>query len=222
MKIALAQINTTVGDFDGIVRKVVAFIKKAKSEGVSLIAFPEMTTTGYPPRDLLEIPSFIDGNLRALEAIARATHEITAVVGFVDRNPGGRGKPLFNAAALIQEGSVKARYYKALLPTYDVFDEGRYFEPGTETGLWNVERVSEHKPDPPPIKIGISICEDYWSEEEFGTRRLYVRDPIGEQVRGGAQILLNLSSSPFSVGKENLRLSLYRDMSGDITSHSFL
>ncbi len=194
MKIALAQINTTLGDFDGIVRKVAAMIRKAKGQGAELIAFPEMTTTGYPPRDLVELPSFVDRNLKALEPIAREAHGIRVVVGFIDRNPQPGGKPLFNAAALCYDGVVRERYAKNLLPTYDVFDEGRWFEPGRETAVWD--------------GLGISICEDAWNDKLFWERRLYARDPIEEQVNRGAGFLLNISASPFSIGKEKIR----RDM----------
>jgi len=194
MKIALAQINTTIGDFDGTVRKVGDFVAKAKVRKADLIAFPEMTTTGYPPRDLVEVPSFVERNLKALEEIARQAVGIQIVLGYVDRNPAPGGKPLFNAAALCKDGKVAERYYKNLLPTYDVFDEGRYFQPGSETGLWK--------------EMGVSICEDAWNDKLFWEKRLYPRDPVEEQVGKGAKRLLNLSASPYTVGKPQLR----RDM----------
>jgi NAD+ synthase (glutamine-hydrolysing) len=194
MKIALAQINTKIGDFEGTVRKVTDYLKKAKAKKADLIAFPELTLTGYPPRDLVEIPAFVDQNLRALEEVARLAQGITIVIGYVGKNDLPGGKPLFNAAALCRNGKVEATYAKNLLPTYDVFDEGRYFEPGTQAGLWD--------------SIGISICEDAWNDKLFWEKRLYPRDPIEEQVNGGARVLLNISASPYSLGKDRLR----RDM----------
>ncbi|HSA59811.1 MAG TPA: NAD+ synthase [bacterium] len=194
MKIALAQINTTIGDFDGTVRKVGEFVGRAKKAGAGLIAFPEMTLTGYPPRDLVEIPDFVEKNLRALEAVAREAKGIEIAVGYVERNSKPGGKPLFNAAAHCRDGKVAARYFKTLLPTYDVFDEGRYFQPGTEIGLWK--------------NVGVSICEDAWNDKLFWEKRLYPRDPIEEQVGKGAKLLLNLSASPYTLGKSQLR----RDM----------
>jgi NAD+ synthase (glutamine-hydrolysing) len=194
VKIALAQINTTVGDFEGTIRKTGDFVEKAKGRKADLVAFPEMTTTGYPPRDLVEVPGFVERNLKALEEIAALARGIQIVLGYVDRNPKAGGKPLFNAAALCRDGKVAGRYFKNLLPTYDVFDEGRYFEPGREAGLWD--------------HLGISICEDTWNDKLFWEKRLYPRDPVEEQVGKGAKVLLNISASPFSLGKPQLR----RDM----------
>lgn len=194
MKIALAQINTTIGDFEGTVRKVGDFVRKAKAKKADLVAFPEMTTTGYPPRDLVEVPGFIERNLKALEEIAGFAQGIQIVVGYVDRNTTPGGKPLFNAAALCRDKKVVSRYFKNLLPTYDVFDEGRYFESGKQAGLWE--------------EMGISICEDSWNDKLFWEKRLYPRDPIEEQVGKGARLLLNISASPFFLGKPQLR----RDM----------
>lgn len=194
MKIALAQINTTIGDFEGTVRKVGDFVAKAKAQKAELVAFPEMTVTGYPPRDLVEVPGFVERNLKALGDIAALARGIEIVVGYVDRNTKPGGKPLFNAAALCRDGKVSDRYFKNLLPTYDVFDEGRYFEPGNESRPWG--------------SLGISICEDVWNDKLFWEKRLYPRDPIEDQVGKGSKILLNISASPFTLGKPQLR----RDM----------
>jgi NAD+ synthase (glutamine-hydrolysing) len=194
VKIALAQINTTVGDYEGTVRKAADLVAKAKARKADWIAFPELTTTGYPPRDLVEVPGFVERNLQALEEVAREAVGIQIVLGYVERNPKSGGKPLFNAAALCKDGKVAGRYFKNLLPTYDVFDEGRYFEPGLETGLWR--------------DVGISICEDAWNDKLFWEKRLYPRDPIEEQVGKGAKFLVNLSASPYTLGKPQLR----RDM----------
>ena len=198
MKIALAQINTTIADFEGTVRKVADYVARAKGAGAGLIAFPELTITGYTPRDLVEVSGFVTKNLKALEEIAKLAKGIEIIAGFVDRNPKTGGKSLFNSAALCREGKVVGRYNKNLLPSYDVFDEGRYFEPGAKTGLWTVLGK----------KCGISICEDSWNDKLFWEKRLYPRDPIEEQVNVGAKFLLNIAASPFSIGKPQLR----RDM----------
>ncbi len=198
MKIALAQINSTIGDFDGIFEKVASFVEKAKKQKVDLIVFPELTTTGYPPRDLLEMPDFVDHNLKLLDKIATLSQNISIIVGYVDRNTHGQGKSLLNTAALCSEGCVVGRYAKNLLPTYDVFDEARYFEPGTTAGLWEFQGK----------RVGISICEDAWNDRLFWQKRLYERDPIEEQVQKGAHVLLNISSSPFALGKNQFRTAM--------------
>ncbi|MBI4373281.1 MAG: NAD+ synthase [Deltaproteobacteria bacterium] len=200
MKIALAQINTTVGDFEGTVRKVARQIQKARESGVELIAFPEMTTTGYPPRDLALNPGFIEANLKALQAIGRLSQGIGVIAGYLDRNKKEGGKGLLNFCALFENGELKGRYVKRLLPTYDVFDEGRYFAPGQKVGLWEWHGA----------KIGISICEDAWNDKSFWRSPLYERDPIAEQVQAGADFCLNLSCSPYSIGREKLRREMIR------------
>lgn len=195
MKIALAQINTKIGDFEGIVRKVANFVARARKAKVDLVTFPELTTTGYPPRDLVERANFVEKNLKALGRIAQLSKGIAIVVGFVGRNEQAGGKPLLNAAALCQEGKIVAQTAKNLLPTYDVFDETRYFEPGREALVY--EALGK--------KIGLSICEDCWNDKYFWEKPLYPRDPIEEQVSRGADLLLNLSASPFTWGKDRLR-----------------
>ncbi len=196
MKFALAQINTTVGDFEGNLRRIRRFVDQASVRGASLVVFPEMTLTGYPPRDLLENAEFIEKNLKALEDVQKLSASIDIVVGFIRRNSSGTGKPLFNSAALCRKGAVAGIHDKVLLPTYDVFDEGRYFEPGSEP------LVHEG--------VGISICEDIWNDRSFWKERLYNRDPVEEQVRRGADLLINISASPFSAFKEDLRCRVLR------------
>jgi len=200
MKIALAQVNTTVADFVQTVRKVGDFVERAKRAGAALVAFPEMVVTGYPPRDLVEVPHFIEHNLQALGDIAKLARGIDVVVGYVERNDRQGGKPLYNAAALCREGKIQGRYFKNLLPTYDVFDEGRYFQPGEEAPLWKVADRN----------LGISICEDSWNDKMFWQKRIYARDPIEEQVKNGADLLINISASPFSLGKPQLRRDMLR------------
>ncbi len=152
MKICLAQINPTVGAFKQNVSKICRFINVAKKRKADLVVFPEMCIVGYPPRDLLEISGFVDSNLKALEEVKNNVVGISVIVGFVDRNLAERGKPLYNAAAHIRNKKIISKHYKSLLPTYDVFDEDRYFEP---THNISIAEVSGKR-------FGISICEDTW------------------------------------------------------------
>ncbi len=199
MKIALAQINQTVGDFKKNTEKICLSINRAKCKGADLVAFPELAVTGYPPKDFLDIPAFVDENLKALEEIAHSTSGIAAIVGFVDKNKRPYGKLVHNAAAFIQDQKIVSVHHKSLLPTYDVFDECRYFEPA-------------HTISPVRFKnytLGISICEDMWNDEEFWTRPLYEIDPIENLISNGANVIINISASPFTVGKhEEIRLRM--------------
>ena len=200
MKVALAQINTTVGDIAGNLEQIRAFYRRACDQGAEIVLFPELAITGYPPWDLLEQRDFVAANLRALESLAGDAQRAAIVVGFVDENRAPYGKPLFNAAALLADGKVVARRYKTLLPTYDVFDEGRYFEAagGNDPVTWKGRN------------LGITICEDAWNDADFWPRRLYPVDPVERLVEGGADLLLNASSSPFNRGKGALRLKMLR------------
>lgn len=201
MKIALAQINTTVGDICGNRDRVLGAMEKAKALGADLAVFPELCLTGYPPRDLLGLHGFVDSNLRALHEIASQSKSMGIVLGFVDWNPGKEGKNFFNSAAFLAEGKIQAVIHKTLLPTYDVFDEDRYFESGGSTRLV-------------PFKgkmLGISICEDAWNSEDFWSRPLYPTDPIRTQVEMGADLLINISASPFEMGKPRFRFEMLFD-----------
>ncbi len=198
MKIALAQINTHIGNFSGNVQKVLAFSEKAKKQGAALVIFPELTLTGYPPKDLLEKPHFIEANLKALQEVAQKISGIEAIVGFADPNPKTEGKALFNAAALMGNGKVLSVQHKKLLPTYDVFDEARYFESGKKSSVWKVGG----------LRLGLSICEDLWNDEQVLGRKLYPGDPVAELVQQRANVLLNIAASPYQRGKEALRYSL--------------
>ncbi|NUO08915.1 MAG: NAD+ synthase [Candidatus Brocadia sp.] len=193
MKIALAQINQTVGDFQKNAEKICSYIDCAKSQNADLVVFPELAVTGYPPKDFLDIPAFIDENLKALNEITRHVTGISAIVGFVDRNERRHGKLVHNAAAFIQGQKIISVHHKSLLPTYDVFDECRYFEPAYIIS---------------PVKfmdytLGISICEDIWNDEEFWPRPLYETDPIENLISHGANVIINVSSSPFAVEKQD-------------------
>ena len=199
MKIALAQINQTVGDFQNNIEKIRLTIDHARSKNADLVVFPELAITGYPPKDFLDIPAFVDENLKALEKITRSVSGISAIIGFVDKNKRPHGKLVHNAAAFIQDKKIISIHHKSLLPTYDVFDECRYFEPAYTIS---------------PVKfmdytLGISICEDIWNDEEFWTRPLYEKDPIEDLIFQGANIIVNISSSPFAVGKhDKIRLRM--------------
>jgi NAD+ synthase (glutamine-hydrolysing) len=193
MKLALVQSNPVIGDIEGNTDMLLCRIAEAAAAGADLVVCSELAICGYPPRDLLERPSFIDSNLRALERLA-AGAAVATVVGFVDRTSSGRGR-LRNAAAVVSGGAVRSVHHKSLLPTYDVFDEWRYFEPGDRLGLAEVSGV----------KLGISICEDIWNDADFWPERRYRIDPVHELVELGAELLINISASPFTVHKRALR-----------------
>ena len=203
MKICLAQINPTVGDFEQNVKKICRFINTAKKKGADLIVFPEMCIVGYPPKDLLELSGFVDSNLKALEEVKKNVTGISAIVGFVDRNVGHRGKNLYNAAAYINNKEIISRHYKSLLPTYDVFDEDRYFEPAHSISL---AKISGRK-------SGISICEDAWGANIIWHGKIHHKDPVESMIRQGAEIIINISASPFTIGKQDERLKM-------LTSHA--
>ena len=199
MKVALAQINPVVGDFENNVRKICSFIEQAKRGNADLVVFPELAVTGYPPKDFLDVPAFVDHNLKALRDITQQVSGIAAIVGFVDRNRQSYGKLVHNAAAFIQDRQIVSVHHKSLLPTYDVFDESRYFEPACAIAPVQFNNYT----------LGISICEDIWNDEEFWTRPLYETDPIEKLISKGANVIINISASPFTVEKhESIRLRM--------------
>lgn len=200
MKIALAQINTTIGDFDGNVTKMVHYSALARARGADVVLFPEQAIPGYPARDLLERRRFVDQNMTALDRLAKEIVGVGAVVGFAERTGRDWGKGLYNSAALINGGRIVSLHRKCLLPTYDVFDESRYFDPA------EAPIVAEFR----GVKIGITICEDVWNDPEFWIRRLYDRDPAGELVRQGAELIVNIAASPFTTLKRRLRREMLR------------
>jgi NAD+ synthase (glutamine-hydrolysing) len=196
MRIALCQINTTVGDLDGNRARILAAVREAEQAGAELAVLPELTLTGYQPRDLLDRPAFVTDNLRALERlVAELPREIASLVGFVDRKDGGPRPTLYDAVALIRGGAVQQVFCKRLLPTYDVFDEDRYFQPGTGSDVFELGRT----------RFGVAICEDVWNAVEGPLRRHYARDPVAELVAAGAQVLINVSGSPFNLEKRGAR-----------------
>jgi NAD+ synthase (glutamine-hydrolysing) len=199
VKIGCGQINPTIGDFSGNAAKVIQRAREASDAGCALVVFPEMCLCGYPPMDLLEYDSFIEGNLRALRTVqAEAPRGIGLVVGYVDRNRARSGKPLLDAAALICDGEILHAQAKTLLPTYDVFDEARWFEPARE------RRVVSFRGE----RIGIAICEDLWWESEPAPGTLYPVDPVAELLDSGATLIISPSASPFDPSKMQVRQAL--------------
>lgn len=201
MRLAIAQINFTVGAFEANFARMRDAVEQARQGGADLVVFSELAATGYPPRDLVHRGRFIDLNLALVDRLAALSDgRLGIVVGFVDRNPNSEGKGLYNAAAVCHEGRVIARRHKCLLPTYDVFDEDRYFEPARK-----VAPVDFHG-----TKLGVHICEDVWNDPELWPRRLYHREPVDELASQGAQLFINLSSSPFDTTKAEVRRRLIR------------
>ena len=195
MKIALAQINPTVGDLKNNTRRILAFVKRARDASADLVVFPEMAIVGYPPMDLLLKKALVKKNLEKLEEIARASTNIGIICGFVGENHAAGGKPLHNSAALCHGGKVLATAHKSLLPTYDIFDERRYFEPASQV------KTVEFR----GMKLGLSLCEDIWNDRTFRPRPMYPHDPIEDLVAQGAEMLVNISASPFAVGRPEMK-----------------
>jgi NAD+ synthase (glutamine-hydrolysing) len=201
MIVAIAQLNLTVGAFEPNFVKIEEMVKRAKDNLADLIVFSELTTTGYPPRDLLGKPDFIEQNNVLVKRIASlSTDKLGILFGHVENTLALSGKKLRNAVSLAHDEHVISTVYKSLLPTYDVFDEDRYFEPADKQEVHTMRFKG--------MKLGVSICEDMWNDQHIWTDRLYRRDPIQELVNAGAEILINLSGSPFIVGKPNLRRKL--------------
>jgi NAD+ synthase/NAD+ synthase (glutamine-hydrolysing) len=201
MKVALAQINTTVGDFAGNGGRIREFARRAQQGGAELVVFPELALCGYPPRDLVEKPSFLERNWKELEALARDFPDLRIICGFVGKARSETGKGAANSAALLAEGRVQFVQNKMLLPTYDVFDEMRYFEPAARQAVLPLCGRS----------WALTICEDIWNDKTFWRKRLYTRDPVEELVQQGADILLTISASPYVLGKRKLRHEMLRN-----------
>jgi NAD+ synthetase len=202
MKIALAQLNTTVGDLAGNEAKILAAYKRGCETGVELVMFPELTTVGYPPRDLLLKKDLVARNLALLNRLASATGDVAMLVGFVGEHKDQPGRDLTNEVALLQNGRIVTTRTKTLLPTYDVFDEDRYFEPS----LTN-QPVAFRKGT-----IGLTICEDIWNDEDFWPQRRYRANPVSSLLKSGVEIVFNVSASPWSLGKEKVRYEMLRSI----------
>ncbi|MDE2142782.1 MAG: NAD+ synthase [Elusimicrobia bacterium] len=198
MKLALAQVDAAVGDLRGNAEKILAALDEAARRGAQLAVFPEQTLGGYPALDLWEERGFDEANEKALAALARKVRGTAALVGFVSKNTDRVGKPARNSVALLHDGKIIAVRHKTLLPTYDVFDEARYFEPARDNApiKWK------------GLKLGVTICEDAWSVDPSSSRRLYAKDPVAAQAKAGADLLINLSASPFLHGKTAVRRKL--------------
>ena len=206
MKLGLAQINPTVGDFSGNSQKIIEFAREAHAQGAQLALFPELAVCGYPPRDLVEKPAFVARSQEAVEEIARAVPQITVICGFVSPAKGETGKSVMNSAATLRNGRVEFVQSKMLLPTYDVFDELRYFEPATSQKVLPLSGE----------QLAITICEDAWNDKHFWhQRRLYKIDPVDELLRAGANVMLNISASPFHLGKRELRREMLETIARD-------
>ncbi len=197
MKISLAQINTTVGDISGNCKKILQLIQKAKAVGGDIVIFPELALIGYPPRDLLELPYIVEQCERALQTLVSQVTGIAVVVGSIESNSAAPGKFLFNTAYWLEEGKIRHKAHKSLLPFYDVFDETRYFQAGNS---W--EPV-----DYRGFKIGLTVCEDIWTENP-----LYDVNPAKNLASMGANLLINISASPYSMGKYSQRQILLQKL----------
>jgi len=201
MKIALAQTNSTVGDLCGNAKRILDFARRAAERGANVVVFPELSLTGYPPRDLLEKESFLDRTEQHLERLAAdaAPLNIGIICGTVTRTGSSTGLPIYNSAAVLQGGKITFRQHKMLLPTYDVFDEARYFEPAAKQS---------------PLALGdavsaLTICEDIWNDKQYWERRRYSRDPVEELATAGARILISINASPYHMGKRAQRNEIF-------------
>ena len=203
MKIGIAQINAIVGDFPGNAKRLLEAYRDCLDQGAEIVVSPEMSLVGYPPRDLVFKSRFVDRCQQALDYLASEVGGVPFLVGCIDHNdPGDRGKPFRNGAAFLCDGGIVAKVWKTLLPTYDVFDERRYFEPAEHCVpvLWKGRR------------LGVTICEDIWTDS-YLQRPLYDRDPVEELVAAGAEVILNLSASPYHLGKPAVRRELVAEVS---------
>lgn len=205
MKIALGQINPTIGDFTGNSKKIIESSRQALALGAEMILFPELAVCGYPPRDLLEKPAFVERNTQVVNEIAKAVPQITIVCGFVSPAKVETGKSVMNSAAVLRQGAVQFVQSKMLLPTYDVFDEMRYFDPAESQKLLPLDGK----------EFALTICEDAWNDKHFWHRRLYPVDPVDELLHAGGNMVLNISASPFHLGKRELRRQMLATIARD-------
>jgi NAD+ synthase (glutamine-hydrolysing) len=205
VKIALGQINPTIGDFTGNSKKIIESSRQALALGAEMILFPELAVCGYPPRDLLEKPAFVERNQQVVHEIAQAVPELTIICGFVSPAKVETGKSVMNSAAVLRRGAVQFVQSKMLLPTYDVFDESRYFDPAESQKLLPLGGK----------EFALTICEDAWNDKHFWHRRLYRVDPVDELLHAGGNMVLNISASPFHLGKRELRRQMLETIARD-------
>ena len=230
MKIAIAQLNPTIGDLAGNAQKILVAAQQAADQGARLLLTPELSLCGYPPRDLLMHPGFVASMAKTLEKLAHdLPRSLITLVGTVELNPDSSlhgGKPLFNSMALLEDGKIRHIFHKRLLPTYDVFDEDRYFAPGQQVNHFvlalqkaegrrqKTEGTQTASPTPhtplPTLHIGVTICEDLWNDEEFWGKRSYTVNPIADLAQQGVDLTINLSASPYTVGKQRLREAMLK------------
>src|SRR5665213_1471246 len=209
MKIALAQRNYMVADLAGNAERIADSVRRAQSEAADLVVTSELALQGYPPRDLLLQPAFINRSWEVLEQLAADLRgRPPALVGIAEPNPAPQGRPLYNSAVLLENGRIGPRFRKCLLPTYDVFDEDRYFESGSSPEILNLNRW----------KLGVTVCEDVWNDSDFCGHRRYHSDPVDALSQAGARCLLNLSASPFAAGKQKFREAMLGGMAAKYRS----
>ncbi len=208
MRIALAQINNTVGDLEANAAKILAFARRADESGSDVVVFPELALTGYPPRDLVEKDAFLDRTEAALNDLATSAAglKVNLIVGYVSRSPEYSAIKAQNSAAVIACGRVIFKQTKMLLPNYDVFDEARYFQPGSQQDIVTIAGQ----------RVALAICEDAWNDKQFWERRRYSRDPIEELVAKGADVIITINASPWNIGKRRQRETIFR-----ATAHRF-
>ncbi|MFO7685800.1 MAG: NAD+ synthase [Desulfobacterales bacterium] len=199
MKIALAQVNPIIGDFASNCARIRQCADQAVAQSCDLVVFSELVVSGYPPQDLVEKKDFVDANIAGLNRMLDAIRGIGVICGFVDYNPADEGKRVCNSAVLFEDGQILHQVHKRLLPTYDVFDESRYFEPGRES------RSFVYK----GLRIGLTICEDLWNDKDIFKRRIYHYDPVDAMVKDGAELIVNISASPFHTGKIGFRKNMH-------------
>lgn len=205
MKIGFAQINTTIGDFAGNAERITKAYKKCVADGADVVITPELSIVGYPPRDLIFRSNFIPESLEVRDQIAKEVDDVPLLVGYVDHNSTGAGPRFTNSAAMLHKMRVQGRADKCLLPTYDVFDEARYFQPGVRPIVWQAG----------PVRLGISICEDIWTEDYLPSK-LYAENPPITLAQRGADLIVNLSASPFHAGKPKQRAEMLKKISAEL------
>ncbi|MBV9085162.1 MAG: NAD+ synthase [Acidobacteriaceae bacterium] len=204
MRVAVAQINNTVGDLSANAAKILDFARRGEEAAAEIVAFPELALTGYPPRDLVEKHSFLDRTAEALDGIVRQSANLkpALIVGYVARSPEDAAIKAQNAAAVIEGGRILLNQRKILLPTYDVFDEVRYFQPGDRQCIVTIRGT----------RLAVAICEDFWNDKQFWERRRYSRDPIEELVQQNADVLISINASPWNLGKRTQRLAIFESL----------